>query len=574
MINQTEVRDPKTQKLLALKTRLTGHEILNHPALNKGCAFTKQERLELGLDGCLPDHIENLDEQLERIYAQYQMKDCDIEKNIFLNALHDNNEVLFYALAQKYLDQMLPIIYTPTISDAVEDFSLHLRRPRGLFMNYTQKDNMRNMIRNALSNQQLDLIIMTDGERVLGIGDQGIGGMDISIGKLMVYTLCAGINPNKVLPVVLDVGTNNQKLLEDPMYVGWRHPRITGQEYDDFIDLFIKTILEEFPNLYIHWEDFGRNNARRLLEKYRKKICTFNDDMQGTAMVALANLLSGLLISQQKLEDQKIVIFGAGTAGVGIADQIYQAMREQGVSEDQARSCFYLVDKAGLLNSKTKPEDLIYFQKPYLKSEQEIKNWLVKNSDHISLEEVIINSKATVLIGCSTLANTFTEPMIRAMATHTQDPIIMPLSNPTSHSEACPKDLIHWTNGRAIIACGSPFEPVSYQNKTIKIAQGNNAFIFPGLGLGVIASQASRVTDKMLYQAALTLGECSPARLDRTEPLLPSFKDILKISKTIALAVAKTAISEGVSKISLNNVEACIDAAVWTPRYVPLMPES
>ncbi len=546
---------------------LIGYALLNNPKLNKGAAFTQQEREQFGLLGTLPEHIETLQEQCDRLYQQYQEKNTDLQKNIFLNSLHDVNETLFYQLVSQHLKEMLPIIYTPTVGDAVERFSLELRRPRGVYISYNNRNHIEQLLQNR-ANAEIDLIVVTDGEGVLGIGDQGIGGMDISIAKLMVYTLCAGINPHRVLAIQLDVGTNNDRLLNDPMYLGWRHQRISGQQYDDFIGQFVDAVRKVMPGVYLHWEDFGRDNARKNLNRYRQQMCTFNDDMQGTGIVTLANVISATEATGQKLSDHRIVVLGAGTAGVGIADQLFDAMCHSGLSEQAARQRFWLLDRNGLLldNQGNLPD----FQQPYIRKLDEISDWSVSEPGQANLAEVVTHVHPTIIIGCSTLKGAFTESIVKEMASHVDHPIIMPLSNPTSHSEADPKDLIEWTKGRALVAAGSPFPPVEYQGKTIRISQGNNAFVFPGLGLGVIVSQATRMTDKMIFSAAQALSKHSPSRQDKNAPLLPDFDDIQQISHDVALAVAKQAIAEGVAGIDANtDLEILLKGAMWQAEYYP-----
>ena len=550
-----------------IETDLKGILLLDNPFLNKDCAFSAREKLDLGLTGLLPDAVELLDDQVKRMYAQYLKKTVALEKNVFLYALHDRNETLFYKLVSEHLDEMLPIIYTPTIGDAVENFSTQFRRTRGLFLSYPNRHHMREMLQRH-ANEEIDLIVVTDGEGVLGIGDWGIGGMDISIGKLMVYTACGGINPRRVLPIQLDVGTNNKALIDDPMYLGWRNERLTGKAYDEFIDIFVSAVREIFPQIYLHWEDFGRDNARKNLNRYRQDMCTFNDDMQGTALIALSNVLAATNAMGESFNDHKIVMFGAGTAGVGIVDQLCSAMVQNGLSLDEARARFWLIDREGLLLNNM--DDLPNFQKPYLRAESETLGWQLDDPKKITLADVVRNTHPSVLIGCSTVKGAFTESIVKDMATHCKHPIIMPLSNPTSRCEAEPKDLIFWTNGKAFIAAGSPFPPVEFEGKNIRISQGNNAFVFPGLGLGVIAAKASRVTDAMLYEASLALSACSPTRKDHNAPLLPDLEAIKNVSEKVALAVAEQARKEGVAGVAdEQNLSQLIKQSMWQPEYVP-----
>lgn len=563
MLTHQFIRD-ENGKILRVETSLTGKQLLSNNRLNKECAFTQEERERLELTGKLPYHVETLEDQVARTYRQYCEIEEPLEKNVFLNHIFDVNATLFYRVAQEHLEEMLPIIYTPTIGEAVQNYSLEHRASRGIFIAYPDQDRMEEIIEHR-NNRTVDLIVVTDGERVLGIGDQGVGGIDIPIGKLMVYTLCAGINPLRVLPIQLDVGTNNEKLLNDPMYLGWRHQRISGEAYDEFIRKFIHTIKKKLPGVYLHWEDFGRENARKNLETYREKICSFNDDMQGTGIVALACVLSAVQATGEKLTDQHVVILGGGTAGCGIADQIHAAMVREGLSSEKAYRQFYVVDRDGLL---TADMPLLDFQRPYAREASEVSAWKINNT--ITLETVIKQVKPMVLVGVSTAANAFTESIVKEMASHHKHPIILPLSNPTSKSEAIPEDLIKWTEGRALIACGSPFPPVLYKGKQIRISQSNNALCYPGLGLGVLISKATRVSDDMLWAACKTLTSFSPAKTDPSKPLLPDFSNILQKSRAIAKAVATQAIQEGLAQIdSQTNLDKMMDAIIWEPRYYP-----
>ncbi|MDA0911686.1 MAG: NAD-dependent malic enzyme [Proteobacteria bacterium] len=560
-------KDGQTQEI---QTSLSAHELMDTPLLNKGTAFSKEERDAFDLHGKLPIQVESLSSQLMRVYRQFQEKNDNIQKNIFLNTLHDSNTTLFYKFCSQHIDEVLPIVYTPTVGDAVEQYSSEFRRPAGVYLAYDEQKQMDKILGNIGKNQQIDFIIVTDGEAVLGIGDWGIGGMDISIGKLMVYIICAGINPANVLPVQLDVGTNNQKLLDDPMYLGARHPRITGKKYDQFIEKFVSSVKKHFPNVYLHWEDFGRDHARAILETYRDQLCTFNDDMQGTGIVATANVISAIKATQTKFSDHSVVMFGAGTAGCGIMDQILDAFIASGMTRKQALDHFYIVDRFGLVVDDM--PDLPDFQKPYAKSRKQLKNWKVNDSSNISLFEVVKNAKATILIGCSTVKGAFNKAIATTMVQNIERPIIMPLSNPNSHCEATPEDLINWTNAKAIIAAGSPFDPVVYQGKTYQISQGNNAFIFPGLGLGAIAVKATKMSDGMIRVASQTLSSFSPLHQSVDNPVLPPIHDATIVSKAVAIAVAKQAIKEGVSSIKAKeaDVEKLVNNAQWIPDYYPL----
>ncbi|WP_440615342.1 NAD-dependent malic enzyme [Cysteiniphilum sp. 6C5] len=560
-------KDGQTQEI---QTSLSAHALMDNPLLNKGTAFSKEERDAFDLHGKLPIQVESLSSQLMRVYRQFQEKNDNIQKNIFLNTLHDSNTTLFYKFCSQHIDEVLPIVYTPTVGDAVEQYSSEFRRPAGVYLAYDEQKQIDKILGNIAKKQQIDFIIVTDGEAVLGIGDWGIGGMDISIGKLMVYIICAGINPANVLPVQLDVGTNNQKLLDDPMYLGARHPRISGKKYDQFIEKFVSSVKSHFPNVYLHWEDFGRNHARAILETYRDQLCTFNDDMQGTGIVATANVISAIKATQTKFTDHKVVMFGAGTAGCGIMDQILDAFIASGMTRKQALDRFYIIDRFGLVIDDM--PDLPDFQKPYAKSRKQLKNWNINNPQNISLLEVVQNARATILIGCSTVKGAFNKPIVTTMAQNIERPIIMPLSNPNSHCEATPEDLINWTNAKAIIAAGSPFEPVIYQGKTYQISQGNNAFIFPGLGLGAIAVKATKMSDGMIRVASQTLASFSPLHQSVDNPVLPPIHDATIVSKAVAIAVAKQAIKEGLSSIKAKetDVDKLVNSAQWIPDYYPL----
>jgi len=557
-------------KIIGLRTPLSGWRLLDAPELNKSSAFTSEERRAFDLVGKLPFHVTKIDEQINRNYAQFKKFEEPINQYMYLNALKQRNLVLFYKVVSQHLEEMLPIIYTPTIGQAVEEYSNRYNRPTGLYFSYEDREHFSEIL-NDFDESEIDLVIVTDGEGVLGIGDWGVGGMDILIGKLAVYTLCGGINPLRCLPIQLDVGTNNEKLLNDPMYIGWRHKRVKGKEYDDFIGHAVECIRKKFPNVYLHWEDFGRDNARRNLNRFRNEMCTFNDDMQGTGATALACVLSALVAIDQKLEDQRIVFLGAGTAGCGIADQIRNAMVQLGLSEEEANKRFWMVDRNGLLTNDM--TDLIDFQKPYARDRSELSNW-IKSGDTYDLLTVVNNIKPTVLIGCSTVKGAFTEEIVKSMAAHTEHPLIFPLSNPTANCEADPKDLIEWTDGNVFTAAGSPFKPAVYKGETIRISQCNNAFVFPGIGLGIIAAKANRCTDGMIAAACHALSEFSPARKDKHAPLLPNFDHIQEVAKGIALAVAEQARKENVSDAPIDlDLKKQIDILFWEPQYLPLYKE-
>ena len=557
----------EASEITALQTSLTGAGLLNNSRLNKGTAFDERERLDLHLEGRLPEAIESIEQQAARAHDQYLGRKTDLARNVYLNTLHDTNETLFYYLVSQHLHDMLPIIYTPTVGEAVVRYSLEMRSPRGMYFSYPQRDYMAKILANR-QNEHVDMVLVTDGEGVLGIGDQGVGGMDISIAKLMVYTLCAGIDPIRYLPIQLDVGTNNEKMLADPMYLGWRHQRVTGSDYDQFIEQFVTTLKDSIPGVFLHWEDFGRDNARKNLNHYREQITSFNDDMQGTGATALACVLSGIKASGTGIEDQRVVILGAGTAGCGIADQVERMFARNGLDQQQAREKFWLVDRNGLLVNDM--NDIAPFQQPYVRSREEVRNWPVKDANNISLQEVVDQVHPTILIGCSTCHGAFTEQIVKSMAAHCKRPVILPLSNPTKLSEAEAKDLIEWTDGSALIATGSPFDPVEYKGKTYVIGQSNNAFVFPGIGLGVIASKATYISDDMIWRASDTLSDFSPARKDPSASLLPSINDTWDLSRNIALAVAEQAREEGVMGIDENtDLGQAIDKVRWRPQYYP-----
>lgn len=549
-----------------IETWLKGYDLLINPKLNKGCAFSLEERDELGLTGLLPYQVETLSQQVARMYMQYHEQATNMSKYIYLSVLHGYNETLFYKLANEHLEEMLPIIYTPTVGEAVQRFSAQHRRATGLYISYSDRDKIDQILENRVP-AQVDLTVVTDGEAVLGIGDQGIGGINISTSKLMVYTLCGGINPHKGLPIQLDVGTNNPHLLNDPMYLGWRHERIVGDAYDDFIHRFVEAITKKFPGIFIHWEDVGRENARRILTRYRNDFCTINGDIQGTGVIALASILAAVGASGMPLSEHRIVILGAGTAGVGIADQLFAALCRMGLSEKEALARLWLVDRQGLLN---KNASLLSFQKPYARDDSDTKDWTVADHHRITLDEVIIHVKPTILIGCSAAAGAFTKQMVTYMAAHVERPIIMPLSNPNSLIEATPDDLLIWTQGKAMIATGSPFPEVEYKGKRHRIAQSNNAFAFPGIGLGAIAVKAKYVSDDMLWAATQALSDCSPIHQDSSAPLLPKLCEAQQVSFNVALAVAEQARREGHARLAKDaDLRTVIRKMMWEPRYYP-----
>ncbi len=549
-----------------IEISVEGRALINTPIINKGIAFTKEERKSFNMMGMLPSKVETLEEQAHRLYLQFHQKESPLAKHIFLMQMHDFNATVFYKLVADHMEEMLPIIYTPTVGESVQNFSLQMRRPRGVYIDYEDKNDIATILASHCR-EDIDFVIVTDGEAVLGIGDQGVGGMDISIGKLMVYILFSGLDPTTVLPIFLDVGTDNEALLNDSLYIGRRHKRIRGPEYDNFIDQFVSAIQVTFPKVFLHWEDFGRDTARKNLVRYQDKMCTFNDDMQGTGIVTTANILSAIEGQGLSMKDQRIVMHGAGTASCGIADQICDMMIEAGLSEAEARSRFWILNSKGLLTRHQKT--IQFFQEPYVHSKEDVADWNVADQENIMLEDTVKNAKPTILIGVSTAYNAFTEKVVKEMARHMKRPIIMPLSNPTSKSEAHPADLIEWTEGRVIVATGSPFDPVQYGDHVYEISQGNNAYIFPGLGLGVIASKATRLTPSMIRAACHALSALSPFRKDNSQTLMPPLKDAKSLSHVVAVAVAKRAVADGVSDLDLNLLEKRIRSVQWEPKYYP-----
>jgi malate dehydrogenase (oxaloacetate-decarboxylating) len=544
-----------------------GTELLNWPQSNKGTAFTEDERTAFRLHGLLPPYTETLAQQSVRAYEAYQRKTDDLERHIYLRALQDTNEVLFYRLLLDHIEEMTPMVYTPVVALACQQFSHIYRRPRGLFVSYPLRDSIPMLLRNR-PNPDVDVIVVTDGERILGIGDQGAGGLGIPIGKLSLYTLVGGIRPERTLPIVLDVGTNNNERLKDPEYLGWRHERITGQAYFDFVDQFVQAIKQEFPNTCLQWEDFATPHARPILERYRDQLLTFNDDIQGTAAVALGAILGAVQVAGRLLKDQHVVMLGAGSAGIGVADFLRAAMRDAGLSEEDARRRFWIVDKDGLLHSGR--TDLTAEQCVYAQPRDRVSAWL-SGRDGIGLADVIGKIDATVLIGLSTARGAFTEAIVREMGRKVERPIIFPLSNPTSKSEATAEDLIRWTDGRALVATGSPFAPVQYDGRKIPIAQCNNIFIFPAMGLGVVAARARRVTDTMILAAARALGEKSPALRDPSASLLPALQQLRDVAAHIATAAGRQAQRDGVApKASEAELGARVAETQWTPAYASL----
>lgn len=554
-----------TDNTKVIQTTLKGKEILSNPFLNKGVAFTKKEREELGLEGLLPPHVLTLEEQTKRVYEQYSARTTNLFKNGLLYDLYNRNVVLFYSLLREHLSEMLPIIYTPTVGEAIEKYSHVYRRPGGMYLSIEDPQGIETAFMNlGQPKNGIDLIVVTDSESILGIGDQGVGGINIAIGKLAVYTAAAGIDPSRVLPVVLDTGTNNQALIEDSFYIGNKFPRVRGERYDEFIDSFVSTARKFFPEVLIHWEDLGNVNARNILEKYGEEILTFNDDIQGTGAVTLAAVMSALKITGESLKDQRIVVFGPGAAGIGNADQIAEAMMMEGLSREEAYDRFWAVDYRGLLTDDV--TDVLKFQKPYTRKTDEVSDWERNEDGIITLMEVVKKVKPTILIGTSGQAGAFSEEIVKEMAKHSERPIIMPMSNPTALAEAVPADLIHWTEGKVLIATGSPFENVEYNGVSYEIGQSNNAFVFPGLGLGAIVAKAKIISKEMLAAAANAVAEMSYSNTPGA-PLLPSINKLGEVSEYVAIQVARAAISEGLAGTEISDVEKAVADAMWKPEY-------
>jgi malate dehydrogenase (oxaloacetate-decarboxylating) len=553
-----------------IRIRARGRSVLTNPMINRGTAFTTEQRQALGLQGLLPSGVSTLEGQLRRVYAQYRRQPDDLAKNVMLGNMRDRNEVLFYRLLAEHLEEMLPIVYTPTVGKAIEQYSHEYRRPRGVFLDVNHPEDVEESLRNfGLDSEDVDLLVATDSEGVLGIGDQGVGGIDISIGKLAVYIAAAGLHPRRVIPVVLDMGTDNLRLLNDEMYIGNRHARVRDERYDELIDGYVTAASKLFPHAMLHWEDFGASNARRILNKYASQVCSFNDDMQGTAAVVLAAAFAGVKAAGTQMGDQRVVIHGAGTAGIGIADMMRDVMIREGLSEQEATRRFWAIDSRGLLTDNY-AGPVRDFQQPYARPADEIATWPRRPGDSIALADVVANANPTMLIGTSTQSGAFTEAIVRHMASTVNRPIIMPLSNPTSKAEAVPEDLIRWTDGRALVATGSPFPPVSYGGRTYTIAQSNNALVFPGLGLGVAVVRARRITDAMIAAAA----DAVAAFADPTPgaALLPPVTDLRTVSAAVAIAVAQAAEEDGLTEQPLTDPVKQIHQAMWRPKYSSLEP--
>ncbi|EMW5633240.1 NAD-dependent malic enzyme [Enterococcus faecium] len=543
---------------------LTGLNLLNNPFLNKGTAFTKEERAKYGITGMLPSTVQTLEQQSVQAYGQYLSKQTDLEKRIFLMNLFNTSRTLFYKLMGEHLVEFMPVVYDPVVADSIEQYNEIFLKPQdAVFLSIDEPENIKASLKNAADGRDIRLIVVTDAEGILGMGDWGVNGVDIAIGKLMVYTAAAGINPAQVLPVSIDAGTNNEELLNNPLYLGNRHARVEGETYYEFIDQFVQSATELFPELLLHWEDFGRGNAATILEKYEDKITTFNDDIQGTGIVVLAGVLGGLNISGEQLKDQTILTFGAGTAGVGIANILLDEMIRQGVPEEEARQHFYQVDKQGLLFEDTK--GLTPGQIPFARKRSEF-----TNADELTnLEAVVKAIHPTIMIGTSTQPGAFTEEIVKEMAAHTPRPIIMPLSNPTKLAEAKAKDLIEWTDGKALVGTGIPAADVEYNGVTYQIGQANNALMYPGLGLGLIASTATRVNAEIISQASRALGGI----VDVTKPgaaILPPVAKITEFSQTIAETVAKSVVAQKLNREEITDIKEAVESAKWVPEYKSL----
>jgi len=548
-----------------IKTKLSGFNLLNNPRLNKGTAFTEEERDIFSLHGLLPPHIGTLDQQMSRRKKVLDGHANGFDKYSYMRDIQDTNETLFYALLEHHVEELLPIVYTPTVGEGCQRFSEIWRKPRGLFLSYPNKHRIETILTHARYDY-VKCIVVSDGERILGLGDQGAGGMGIPIGKMALYTALGGIHPEHCLPVLLDVGTDNEERLKDPIYVGWRNKRIRGEQYDDFVEAFVSAVKKRWPHVLLQWEDFAGANAARLLARYRDQLCTFNDDIQGTAAVATATLLSAVNVTGIPLKDQQIAVLGFGTAGIGIANLLLAEIREEGLSETEARKRFYAIDRYGLIVEGGK--DIRPEQQPFARSQEEVQSWQRSDQNEISLLDVVRNAKTTVLIGVSGQQGAFTEEAIRSMAKNAQRPIIFPLSNPTSRSEGTPQDLLIWTEGRALIGSGSPFPAATFNGRQIHIDQTNNSYIFPGLALGIIASRARRVSDSMIMAAAKALVGLSPTRKDKTASLLPPLSQSREVSRIVAEAVGKQALADGLAAVQ-DEAAFCehLEAGIWEPVY-------
>jgi malate dehydrogenase (oxaloacetate-decarboxylating) len=549
------------------QTKARGLSVLNSPLLNKGTAFTVEEREALGLKGLLPPDISTLEAQVKRAYIQYERLPDALSRNIYLTALHDRNEVLFYRLFSEHLREMIPIVNDVTVGRAMEQYQHECRPPRGVYLSIDHVDAIEEAFANlGVGPDDIDLVLATDAEQILGIGDWGVGGIEVSIGKLAIYTAAGGIDPTRVIPVMLDVGTNRESLLDDTTYIGNRHARVRGERYDAFIDAYVKTVTRLFPKALLQWEDFAPGNGRRILERYRDRICTFNEDMQGTGAITLAAAISAVRVCGTTMRNQRVVIFGAGTAGIGIADQIRDAMVREGLSKEEASGRFWCVDRDGLLTDDMAGR-LSDYQAVYARPDGECRSWKHEaNAGGINLAEVVRRVKPTMLIGASTVSGSFTEAIVKDMAAHTNRPIIFALSNPPVRAEAKPADLIAWTEGRVLVATGSPFPPVTYHGVTYVVAQVNNAMLYPGLGLGAIVSQATRISAGMFAAAASAVSSLVAVRQPGAS-LLPHIDDLRVVSSTVAVAVAEAAEAEGLARTRFTDIVQQVQDAMWQPEY-------
>jgi len=567
MANSSQLQNDQQVRTVSL----SGFDLINTPRFNKGTAFTAQERDAFALHGLLPPHVGTLEEQLERRTQALENEATPFTKYALLRDLQDINETLFYALVVRNVEKLLPLVYTPTVGEGCQRFSEIWRKPRGLFISYPNKDR----IAQILSHSRYDdvrCIVVSDGERILGLGDQGAGGMGIPIGKMALYTALGGIHPEHCLPILLDVGTDNEDRLKNPLYIGWRNNRVRGQEYDEFVDAFVQAVKARWPHVLLQWEDFASNNAARLLARYRNQLCTFNDDIQGTAAIATATLISAINVTGVPLEKQRIVVFGFGSAGLGITELLTQFIEDHGVGKDEARARFYGIDQYGLIAARR--ANVNAEQMPYARNKEEVQSWRQPNGE-ITLAEVVRHVQPTVLIGVSGQAGAFSEEAVREMAKHVERPVIFPLSNPTSRSEATPQDLMDWTEGRALVGTGSPFEPVSVGGRRVPVAQTNNSYIFPGLALGIVASRAKHVTDTMVKAAATELVRHLPTQKNKGGSLLPPLSEARALGRLIGEAVGRQAILDGEAQVtSVDKLLHGIEDNIWEPEYEPYVPAS
>jgi malate dehydrogenase (oxaloacetate-decarboxylating) len=550
-----------------IEVELTGPDLLSNPLLNKGTAFTDSERDTFELHGFLPPHVGSIDDQIERRMEALRALPGGRDQYVFLRGLQDANETLFYALVTRNLEETLPLVYTPVVGEGCQAFSHIWSKPRGLFLSWPHRERIRDILAHPRFDN-IEAIVVSDGERILGLGDQGAGGMGIPIGKLALYTACAGLHPATTLPILLDTGTDNPERLADPIYIGWKHERVRGQDYDDFVEAFVTAVNERWPRVLLQWEDFARGNAARLLARYRDRLCTFNDDIQGTAAVAAGALLAAVRVTGVPLSGQRVVIVGAGSAGCGIGALILREMIDAGVPEKEARARFFAVDRDGLLVEGM--PDLLDFQQPFVQARSAVAGWSREHPDRIGLYDVVANAKPTVLIGVSGQHGIFAERIVRTMAANVARPVIFPLSNPVSRSEATPQDLETWTEGRAVIGAGSPFPPIMRNGKSVTVDQTNNAYVFPGVGLGVLAVGARRVSDTMFKAAAGALADVSPAWHDPAANLLSAVSDLRSVAVAVAQAVGKAARDDGLcAPLDDATIARRIAAKMWEPVYRP-----